>query len=222
MLQSKIMKATVCRPIEMHYLLYLPSVLPKGRKRWPLLIFLHGAGERGNDLELVKHHGPLKLIHRGKTLPFIVVAPQCPFGQWWFTSQLDLWLNEILQTLPVDQKRIYLTGLSMGGFATWSWAIEHPERFAAIAPICGGGEPFLAERIKNLPIWTFHGAKDPVVPLRRSLEMVNALKKVGANIQLTVYEQAGHDSWTETYNNPGLYTWFLKYKNQSKNSDFEY
>jgi len=205
---AKTLKSKVCTPVQFSYWLYRPA-RPKRHHSWPLVVFLHGAGERGNDLNSVKRHGPLKLVEQGENFPFLIAAPQCPQNDWWFTSELDAWLSELLKQLPVDEKRIYLTGLSMGGFATWYWAIEHPERFAAIAPVCGGGEPFLVERIKDVPVWAFHGADDNVVPLRRTLEMVDALKKVGKNVRFTVYENTGHDSWTKAYNTPELYEWLL-------------
>jgi predicted peptidase len=104
----------------------------------------------------------------------------------------------------------------MGGYGTWSLATEYPERFAAIAPICGGGDPKKAHLLKDMPVWVFHGAKDTVVPPERSEEMVNALKEAGGNVQYTVYPEADHDSWTETYNNPKLYEWFLKHKRKKK------
>ncbi|RKY05749.1 MAG: hypothetical protein DRP66_10235 [Planctomycetota bacterium] len=116
--------------------------------------------------------------------------------------------------LKVDESRIYLTGLSMGGYGSWSLGCDHPERFAAIAPICGGGEPFFARKLKNTPIWAFHGGKDNTVPLKKSEDMVIAVKKAGGDAKLTVYPQAGHDSWTETYNNPEFYEWFLKHSKQ--------
>ena len=115
-----------------------------------------------------------------------------------------------------DPDRVYLTGLSMGGFGTWETATEYPERFAAIAPICGGGRPYTAARLKKLPTWVFHGEKDPVVPIKRSEEMVDALKKAGGDVKFTRYPEAGHDSWTETYNNPELYEWFLKHQRGQK------
>lgn len=210
-LTAEILKSTVCSPVQFNYWLYLPDDQDENRT-WPLLVFLHGAGERGEDLNSVKRHGPLKRVEQGRRFPFVIAAPQCPQDHWWFTSELDLWLRGILKHLPVDKNRIYLTGLSMGGFATWYWAIEHPERFAAIAPVCGGGEPFLAERIKDLPVWAFHGADDDVVPVRRSQEMVEALTRIGGNVRFTVYEHTGHDSWTRTYQNPELYDWLLKQK----------
>ena len=125
-------------------------------------------------------------------------------------------LDEIQGKYKVDPDRVYLTGLSLGGFGTWETATQHPERFAAIAPICGGGRPFMARRLKNLPAWVFHGEKDPVVPIKRSEEMVEALKAAGGDVKFTRYPEAQHDSWTETYNNPQLYEWFLQHKRGEK------
>lgn len=171
---------------------------------------MHGAGERGTDLDLVTRHGPPKLIKQGQKFLFIMVAPQCPKDRWWDVEELDAWLDALLKQLPVDEKRIYLTGLSMGGFGTWAWAINRPDRFAALAPICGGGNPLEAYKLKDIPIWVFHGAKDPVVPIKRSEEMVEAVKQAGGNVKFTVYPEAGHDAWTETYNNPQFYEWLLQ------------
>ncbi len=181
------------------------------KESWPLIVFLHGAGERGDDVERVKVHGPPK-IAQAKNLPFVVVAPQCKRNRWWEPVSLDGFLDEIVRRYKVDEDRIYLTGLSMGGFGTWSWAGYAPDRFAAIAPICGGGDPIMAYRIGKLPTWVFHGAKDSVVPLQRSEEMVEALKKRDGDVRFTVYPEANHDSWTESYNNPELYAWFLQHK----------
>jgi predicted peptidase len=121
-------------------------------------------------------------------------------------------LDEIVARYKVDEDRIYVTGLSMGGFGTWSLAAYTPDRFAAIVPICGGGETYWTRRLAHLPVWVFHGAKDPVVPLKRSQEMVDALKKRDGNVKLTVYPEAGHDAWTEAYNDPELYAWLLRQK----------
>jgi predicted peptidase len=140
------------------------------------------------------------------------LSPQCPEDQWWAVPDLDILLNDISENYNVDTNRIYVTGLSMGGFGTWNLAIKYPDRFAAIAPVCGGSNPFLAKNLKDTPAWVFHGAKDKVVPLHRSQEMVDALEKAGGNVKFTVYPDATHDSWTETYNNPELYEWFLKQK----------
>ena len=150
-----------------------------------------------------------------------MVSPQCPEGQRWDNDVVLALLDEVTERYRVDRGRVYLTGLSMGGFGTWSLGLAHPERFAAIAPICGGGDPLallLADpkkvnALKTLPVWAFHGAKDPVVKLEESQRMVDTLKKFGCKeVELKVYPEAQHDSWTETYNNPKLYDWFLAHR----------
>ncbi len=201
--------------VEMGYLLYLPEDYEK-QEAWPLLVFLHGVGERGDNLQRVAIHGPPKLIAAGKDFPFIVVSPQCPSNQWWEPTELVALLDEIERTCKVDADRVYLTGLSMGGFGTWRLAAYVPQRFAAIAPICGGGEPYWGRQIAQLPTWAFHGAKDRTVPLKRSEDMIEAIKEAGGTPQLTIYPEAGHDSWTETYNNPKLYEWLLSQKRAGK------
>lgn len=198
------------------YLLYLPEEYGKDpAKKWPLVVFLHGSGESGSDLEKVKVHGPPKLVAKGKDFPFILVSPQAPDAprRRWKVEVLNTLLDDVLAKYAADPDRVYLTGLSMGGFGTWEWASENPERFAAIAPICGGGDPRMAaRRLKEMPTWVFHGAKDPVVALRASEEMVDALKAAGAaEVKFTVYPEAQHDSWTVTYDNPELYEWLLKH-----------
>jgi predicted peptidase len=195
----------------MNYLLYLPENY-EARESWPLLLFLHGSGERGDDLELVKVHGPPKLISQGKHFPFIVVSPQCLKKHRWQATELTTLLDQIEEDYKVDQDRVYVTGLSMGGFGTWSLATFAPQRFAAIAPVCGGGETYWVRNFTHLPIWVFHGGKDKVVPVRRSQEMVDELKKKKGNVKLTIYPESQHDSWTETYDNPDLYTWLLEQK----------
>jgi predicted peptidase len=188
--------------------------------KWPLILFLHGLGERGSHLEMVKKHGPPKIAADRRDFPFIVVSPQCPEGQWWRTEWLAVLLDEVCEKLPVDISRIYLTGLSMGGFGTWNLAMAYPERFAAIAPICGGGDPYppygydekRAQALRDLPIWTFHGAKDPVVKIEETERMVCILRHFGCTIEFTVYPEAEHNCWTQTYENPKLYEWFLNHR----------
>ena len=197
--------------VRLGYLLYLPRDYDK-EKSWPLMLFLHGAGERGDDLELVKKHGPPKLIAAGKDFPFIVVSPQCPKGRWWEPMELVALLDEISGKYKVDPDRIYVTGLSMGGFGSWRLAAYAPERLAAIAPICGGGETYWTKEFAHLPVWAFHGAKDTGVPLERSQAMVDALKKSGGEPRFTIYPDAGHDSWTAAYDDPELYKWLLAQK----------
>ena len=203
--------------LKLNYLLYIPEEYPASKEKWPLVLFLHGAGERGDDLEKVKMHGPPKLIEREqKTFPFLLVSPQCPTGESWsndkMVATLSALLDDVAALYRVDRNRIYLTGLSMGGFGTWRLACDYPDRFAAIAPICGRGNPEKVEAIRHLPIWVFHGQQDKTVPLKNSQDMVDALKALGSDVKFTVYPGAGHDSWTETYNNPELYEWMLKQK----------
>lgn len=199
-----------------NYLLYLPKDYNETDKEFPLVLFLHGAGERGDDIEKVKIHGLPKLINEGKDFPFIVVSPQCPDRMFWNTDILSKLLDEIEANYRVDKNRIYVTGLSMGGHGTWSLAIEQPNRFAAIAPVCGWADTSKASTIAHIPTWVFHGAKDVVVPVKSSEDMVAALKNYGSNVKLTIYPEANHDSWTETYNNEELYKWFLEQSLQSK------
>ncbi len=199
--------------VQLNYLLYLPKDYGK-EESWPLLLFLHGSGERGDNLELVKKHGPPKLIAAGKEFPFIVVSPQCPKNRRWEPIELVALLNDLGRKHKMDEDRIYVTGLSMGGFGTWRLATFAPDRLAAIAPICGGGEKYWAKQFAHLPIWAFHGGKDTGVPPERSQIMIDALKKAGGEPKLTIYPDAGHDSWTETYDNPKLYDWLLEQKRE--------
>lgn len=195
--------------VTMDYLVYLPADYEQ-RDAWPLLLFLHGAGERGNDLNLVQRHGPPRLIREGRDFPFVVVSPQCPAGRWWEPFELAALVDAIVQQHRIDESRMYVTGLSMGGFGTWALAAHQPQRFAAIAPICGGGEPIVARLVASTPAWVFHGAKDPIVPLERSRQMVQAMENAGGQVRFTIYPDAGHDAWTETYANPELYEWLLQ------------
>ena len=214
--QSQMFEKEITKTVSCNYLLFLPEEYGKKRQRWPLILFLHGAGERGDDLKKVKVHGPPKMVESRKDFPFILVSPQCPEDDWW-TEKVEVLINlvdDIAARYKVDKKRIYLTGLSMGGYGTWALTSAYPERFAAIAPICGGGSRIMSLRLKDIPIWVFHGAKDPVVPLEESEEMVNAIRKRGGDVKFTIYPDAGHDSWTESYNNQELYDWFLEHRKQ--------
>jgi len=214
-------EATVQRKVAFDYLLFLPSKYDaRGSTRWPLIVFLHGAGERGTNVQQVAVHGPPKRVQTQPDFPFVVLSPQCPPGTHWDTLALDGLLDSVLGSHAIDPKRVYLTGLSMGGYGTWAWSSARPERFAAIAPICGGGDPvgiWLAggarrESLVRLPVWAFHGAKDEVVPLSASQQMVDAYKRLSNNARLTVYPDAGHDSWTATYENSALYEWFQQHR----------
>jgi predicted peptidase len=191
------------------YWLYLPKDdESRSGKKYPLLLFLHGAGERGSDPEKVKVHGPPKLCEKADSWPMITVSPQCPSDKYWSAEQLILLLDHLMAVYSVDEDRIYVTGLSMGGYGSWMLACEIPDRLAAVAPICGGGDPEQAERLVDLPVWAFHGGADPVVPPKLSGDMIEAIRRAGGrHAKLTIYPEARHDSWTETYNDPDFYQW---------------
>ena len=199
--------------IAINYLIHLPQDYSKDTtKQWPLMIFLHGAGEAGTAIEKVKVHGPPKLIEQGRQYPFIVISPQAPPNEGWEPQVIIRLIKEIQTKYKVDKERVYLTGLSMGGFGTWAIAMKFPHVFAAIAPVCGGGDTADIMKLKRMPVWCFHGAKDNVVLPEESYRMVNSLKKSNPYVKLTVYPDADHDSWTPTYNNDSLYTWLLAQK----------
>ena len=206
-------RKTIRKKVALDYLLFLPESYDDDGEKLPFILFLHGAGERGADLEIVKKHGVAKVVEERADFPFIVASPQCPTGARWQPDALSALLDELIGRYAIDEERIYLTGLSMGGMGTWALAGEEPERFAAIAPVCGGGTRHGARNIgeSKLPTWVFHGAKDKVVPLEESQRMVDRIKKSKGKVKFDIYPNAGHDSWTQTYANPRLYTWFLKH-----------
>ena len=207
------------KKVQGRYLLYVPSDYHSNlNKKWPLIMFLHGAGEQGDDLVLVKKHGIPKRIDKKRGFPFVVVSPQCPQGYWWSNDLLITLLDDIIADYRIDRDRVYLTGMSMGGYATWELAIEYPDRFAAIAPICGGGDPYLIERIRHIPVWAFHGEKDRIVKAYKSKRLVHALKQAGGNVKLTIYAGMRHDVWRVTYKNKKLYEWFLSHKRKPQES----
>jgi predicted peptidase len=201
---------------ETNYLIYLPDGYEKTSKPWPLVLFLHGAGERGSDIEAVKRNGPPKLVEEGRDFPFILVSPQCPERTIWDNKLLISLLNYIELEYNVDKDREYLTGLSMGGHATWSLAIQNPERFAAIIPVCGRWYSQDVHVLKDVPVWAFHGEKDDIVPVTDGQKLVKALEEAGANVRFTIYPEAGHDAWTETYSNPEVYEWLLNLSLEDK------
>lgn len=193
------------------YLIYLPKDYDaKQSKKWPVLIFLHGSGERGEDLNKLKVHGPPRLINEGRDMPFITISMLCPENKLYENPRLEATLKNATRGLKIDKSRLYLTGLSMGGMATWSWAIEKPHYFAAIAPIAGMANPQDAPKILDLPIWAFHGAKDDVVALQGDQDIVGSIHEIGGTkAKITIYPEANHDSWTQTYANPEFYDWLL-------------
>jgi predicted peptidase len=204
----------VTKPVSLDYLLYLPKGYGDDpAKKWPLILFLHGSGERGDDLELVKLYGLPKKLEFGADLPFIVISPQCHAESYWllYLDDLKALVEDITARYAVDSAHIYLTGMSMGGTGAWMLGAAYPELFAAMVPICGRSVPSLAKRLKDMPVWAFHGETDPVVPADESRRMTRALQEVGGDVTLTLYPGVGHDSWTRTYDNPEIYAWLLRH-----------
>lgn len=179
----------------------------------PLIIFLHGAGSRGDTTEKLVTNPFFVLTENQKDFPFVVIAPLCSENTWFdMFEKLQNLIIEAEKLSYVDKNRIYLMGASMGGYATWQLAMSMPEHFAAILPICGGGMYWNAARLAKLPVWAFHGAKDTVVFPEESQKMVNAVNKSGGNAKLTVYSECDHDSWSNTYSNPEVFSWLLEHK----------
>ena len=207
-------------PVELDYLLTLPPGYDgESEASYPLVVFLHGLGESGDDLEVVKKHGPPKLVEAGERFGFVLVAPQTKVGRWWQPVEVLALIDEIERTHRIDPDRIYLTGLSMGGFGTWATAGLAPDRFAAAVPICGGGSGVVSRYIGDLPVWAFHGDADQVVPVFYSQRLVREINERGGNAQLTVYPGIGHDSWTQTYDDPKMWDWLLKQNRSSRTKD---
>lgn len=198
------------RQVDLPYLLFLPRGYDAAREPWPLLLFLHGSGERGDDLGRVKTHGPPKRVENWPDFPFVLVSPQVSAGMAWDSAALASLLDELLATYHVDPDRVLVTGLSMGGHGAWRFATDYPERVAAIAPVCGAGEPYRVCRMKQVPVWAFHGALDTVVLPRTDEATVEALRTCGGDVSYTVYPDLGHDAWTRTYDDPALYDWLLR------------
>tara|TARA_B100001173_G_scaffold157293_1_gene136240 strand:+ start:191 stop:862 length:672 start_codon:yes stop_codon:yes gene_type:complete len=204
-------------PVSLKYHIYYPDNYYDSDTIFPLVLFLHGAGERGNDLSLVEKHGIPKMINSGEDFPFITVAPQCPKNQWWseplYVKTLILLVEDIIRSNKIDIGRIYATGLSMGGYGTLAIAKERPDLFSAIIPVCGGMDTTDIERLKDIPIWLFHGDEDKVVPVENSELIYDLLKPMNPDIKITIYKGVNHNSWDMTYNDKKIYDWILKYKN---------
>ncbi len=195
------------RGMGFEYWLYLPS--DYGQKPLPLVIFLHGIGlKHANE---VKINAPPARVDAGEKFPFVLVSPFWK-SKWWSSEELIALIDAVAVEHKVDRKRIYVTGLSMGGFATWDLACRYPDRFAAIVPICGGGKPDQAAKMKDVPVWAFHGALDKTVKPEESERIVEALRKIGARPKLTIFPNAGHVCWPEVYRDPAMYEWMLSHR----------
>jgi len=200
----------------LNYLLFTPrdsSAVEDGK--FPLIISLHGIGERGEELWRVKGDGLPKILDGKNDFPFIVISPQCPLStEWYYNDGIQLKLNKLIDSAivryPVDTNRIYLTGFSMGGIGTLDMAIRYPDRFAAIMPIAfrieDGWDLCI---IKDIPFWGFHGQHDPIIPLYKAQSVVTTLINCGGNPLFTIYSDLFHDAWTRTYGNPAVYNWLL-------------
>ncbi len=187
---------------------FLPASYAQAPRRgWPVLVFLHGSGERGSDIEKVKVHGPPRLAQADPAYPFIVISPLLEADGDWNIARLDRTVRQALKGLHIDRRRIVLTGLSRGGHATWRWAVAEPKRFAAAVPVAGRGDPAQACRLAHLPVWAFHGAQDSVVPASGSTDMVSEITACGGSPRLTLYPETDHDSWTAAYSDAELLAW---------------
>jgi len=203
----------VRRKVDGQFLLYLPHGFTEHpASKYPLLIFLHGSGESGFDIDKLKKHGPPQFLDGRPDFPFIVASPQAPYPPRGFDpEELTLFLGQLLQRLPIDKQRVYLTGFSMGGYGTYNWASVHPEIFAAIAPVSGAWNPIDACKLRTVPIWVFHGAKDETVKPEGDEAMVEAIKECGGDIKFTEYADVGHTS-DPAYADPQLYQWLLEHR----------
>jgi len=203
------MKTEIVKKHELGYALHIP-VNTKEKK--PLIIFLHGSGEKGTDIEKVKVHGPFKYL-KSYELDGYILAPQCPENEYWNEEVLYRLILKIQKENNIDANRIYLTGLSMGGWGAWNLAFAHPETFAAFVPIAGFVDrvPMIEDcKIKNIPTRIFHGLLDDVVNVDYAITIYKKLKTCNANVQLTIFDDAGHDSWSKVYDNQEIYDWMFK------------
>ena len=190
------------------------------KKKYPAVLFLHGAGTRGNDREVLKNNICLKKL-KDHLKDCLIIAPQCPGTDWFEVMQDLLELTENVFANPsVDSERLFLTGVSMGGYGAWELAMLRPHFFAALSPLCGGGMVWNAERLKNVPVNAYHGALDPVVPMSESQRMVEAVNRYGGKATLKIYENLAHNCWEETYDSPQFYEWLLSQKRTCTDSKF--
>ncbi|WP_299429145.1 prolyl oligopeptidase family serine peptidase [Sphingomonas bacterium] len=200
------------------YLVFVPRGYgADSTQKWPLVIFLHGSGERGTDIEAVKRNGPPKVIDRHPGSPFLLVSPQLEEGlddSRWDTAKLDAMLAAVRKTYRVDPTRIYLTGLSLGGYATWDWAFKRPDLFAAIVPVSANSEDASRDpcTLKDMPIWAFHGDQDDVVDPLKGFAIMHAIDACKGSIRpkMTIYPQMTHGSWEPAYDDPALWRWLLE------------
>jgi predicted peptidase len=197
-------------PDHVNYVLYVPAAYSHGpASDWPLILFLHGSEQRGDNPALLDEMALLTFADEARDFPFIAVIPQCPRNSHWQPGMVKSVLDSVATMLRVDKSRIYLTGFSMGGYGVWQTAAAFPGTFAALAPISGMSDLPDVPRLTGVPIWAFHGAQDENVAVTESQKMIGALRKLGSDARLTVYPDFAHDCWTITYRDSRLYLWFL-------------
>lgn len=200
----------------LRYIEALPENFDKNKK-YPLILSIHGAGTRGGDITLLYDNALLEYANKTSDFPFVVIAPLSEDDTWFDGYERLLAFTKTIAELDfIDKDRFYLTGASMGGYTSWQLGMSLPEYFAAIVPICGGGMYWNAGRLKNVPVWAFHGALDKTVLPEETLKMVAAVNNNGGNAKITIYPHNDHNAWTDTYNNPEVYEWLLSNKNQNE------
>ncbi|MFS4469315.1 dienelactone hydrolase family protein [Maribacter sp. 2210JD10-5] len=195
----------------LRYYLYFPKEYSsENTKEYGILLFLHGGGEAGSELNTLKSSGPPKMIADGHEFPFLILAPQNPNSKkWWNTRAVKQLLDSVIADNRVDKERVYITGLSRGGGAAWEMAVQYPDTFAAMAVVCGMTPlPYASWINKEMPIWVFHGEQDESIPFSESETMVEKLEAMGYDVRFTRYPQTGHNSWTKAYKTDGLFDWF--------------
>ena len=209
-------RSNITHFVQVNYLLYLPQNYQAGGAPWPLIVFLHGSGERGYNAEQIASTGLPRRLEDQSDFPFVVLSPQVPTDQWWEDqlSVMPALIAQIESHYAIDVKREYLTGLSMGGFGAWALAVRYPQKFAAVVPIAGGWNGSDLPRnicaVKDVPFWVFHGALDQNVFPQQTERMVEALQQCGGNVRFTLYPDADHDgAWERAYADPQLYQWLL-------------
>jgi predicted peptidase len=215
--QSRLFKKKAVRNLTGKYLLFLPESYGKTKQRFPLIMYLHGGSLRGDDVEKVRTLGLPQLVEHDKSFPFIVVSPLCPAGETWTDAELLIGiLDEVVAKYSVDSARVYLTGHSMGGRGTWYLAYKHPERFAAIAPMSPLSTiSAWAIKLRNVPVWAFHGARDNIASIEESKTLVDALKALGGDVKFTELVDRDHFI-LDIYEDRQLYEWFLQHRRKLK------
>jgi predicted peptidase len=197
------------RSLGPHCLVYLPSEY-RTTERWPVVLYLHGSGVRGYEIQRVRQYGLPRHLDEGNVYPAMVAAPQCREGANWRPDELVLLLDLLGDQFSIDESRIYVVGESMGGYGAWDCAACVPEKLAAVVPLCGGGDPKLADKLVRLPIWAFHGEEDDVIPPSESQEMVDAIKLLGGQARLTILPGQGHNLSDIPCKNQELIEWMLR------------